>query len=89
LKDPAVSIGGSRIVLPVTLESGQYLEMESAAACRLYDERGALLNTVVPQGDYPNLAAGDNRLTFTCEPPRDASARACVTAIAQGEPLQP
>ena len=89
LKDPAVSIGGSRIVLPVTLESGQYLEMESAATCRLYDERGALLNTVVPQGDYPNLAAGDNRLTFTCEPPRDASARACVTVSAQGEPLQP
>jgi hypothetical protein len=89
LKDPALSVGGSRIVFPVTLESGQYIEMESAAACKHYDERGALLAAVVPQGAAPKLDAGDNRLTFTCEPPQGSSARLRVTAIAQGEPLRP
>ena len=89
LKDPAVSIGGGRMVFPVTLESGQYIEMESAAACRLYDARGAVLSTVAPRGDPPALAAGDNRLAFTCDPPEGASARARVTVIARGEPLRP
>jgi hypothetical protein len=89
LKDPALTVGGSRIVFPVTLESGQYLEMESAEACRLYDARGALLATVAPRGDPPTLEAGDNRLAFTCEPPQGASARVRVTAIARGEPLRP
>ena len=89
LKDPALTIGGSRIVFPVTLESGQYLEMESAEACRLYDARGALLATFAPRGDPPKLEAGDNRLAFTCEPPQGASARVRVTAIARGEPLRP
>ncbi|MCY3020727.1 MAG: hypothetical protein NTW87_17050 [Planctomycetota bacterium] len=89
LKEPALSIGGSRIVFPVTLESGQYLEMESAAACRVYDERGALVDTTVPRGEQPKLETGDNRLTFACEPPQGANARVRVTAITQGEPLQP
>jgi len=89
LKDPALSLGGSRIVFPVTLESGQYIEMESAAACKLYDERGAVVAAIVPRGDQPRLEAGDNRLTFTCEPPQDANARVHVTAITRGEPLQP
>ena len=73
----------------MTLESGQYIEMESAAACRLYDARGAVLSTVAPRGDPPTLAAGDNRLAFTCDPPEGASARARVTVVARGEPLRP
>jgi hypothetical protein len=89
LADPAVAVGGSRIVFPVTLESGQYVEMESASDCRLYDARGALLRKVVPQGEPPRLEAGENRATFSCQGPEGSVARARVTVITQGDPLGP
>jgi hypothetical protein len=89
LKDPAVTVGRGRIVFPVTLESGQYIEMESASACRLYDERGSIVGPVQPQGDPLRLEAGDNAVTFACDPPQGASARARVTVIVQGEALRP
>ena len=89
LADPAVAVGGSRIVFPVTLESGQYVEMESASDCRLYDARGAMLRKVVPQGEPPRLEAGENRATFSCQGPEGSVARARVTVITQGDPLGP
>jgi len=36
LANPVVSIGGKRIVFPVALESGQYIEMTSLSDCKLY-----------------------------------------------------
>jgi hypothetical protein len=89
LADPAVAVGGARIAFPVTLESGQYLEMESASDCRLYDARGALVQKVVPQGVPPRLETGENQATFTCKGPEGAPARARVTVITQGNPLGP
>ncbi|MFW6107227.1 MAG: hypothetical protein ACOC8A_00905 [bacterium] len=88
LANPAITVGGARLVLPVDLESGQYMEMESAADCTLHDERGAVLQRLVPQGDVPTLAAGDNPITFTCGPPQGHAARAKLTIITQGQPLR-
>jgi hypothetical protein len=87
LANPTVSVGDRKLVFPVALESGQYIEMESATDCKLYDERGALIQQVTPQGDVPRLASGDNALTFTCTPPEGHAARANVTVITLGEPL--
>ena len=52
---PAVVIGGTRIVFPATLESGQFIEYEGPDACLLHDERGAVLKRITPQGDAPKL----------------------------------
>ena len=69
LRNPAVQIGGRRIAFPGTLESGAYLELNSASDCKHYDERGTLLEEVKPQGDIPLLAAGDIPVRFACEGP--------------------
>jgi len=88
LANPTIAVGSHKLLFPVTLESGQYIEMESAADCKLYDERGALVQQVTPQGDVPALAPGDNALTFTCGQPEGHAARANVTIITLGEPLK-
>ncbi|MBE3097265.1 MAG: hypothetical protein IMZ44_09080 [Planctomycetes bacterium] len=88
LANPAVAVGDARIVFPVTIESGQYLELEGPADCRLRDERGAVLQTVTPQGAPPNLAPGESKVTFSCEVPDGRPARVKVTVITQGSPLQ-
>jgi len=88
LANPAISVGDKKLVFPVTVESGQYIEMESATDCKLYDERGALLQQVTPQGDVPALAAGDNAFVFSCGAPEGHATRANVTVITLGEPLK-
>jgi len=87
LANPTIAIGDKKLVFPVTLESGQYIEMESATDCKLYDERGALIQQLSPQGDVPTLASGDNGIAFTCGEPEGHAARANVTIITLGEPL--
>jgi hypothetical protein len=87
LSNPTVVIGGQRLVFPVTLESGQFIEYEGPADCRWHDERGAILQRIAPQGCEPKLASGDNPVSFTCDGPAGYSARAQVTVITQGPPL--
>lgn len=87
LANPAITVGGHKLVFPVTLESGQYIEMESAADCRLYDERRALIQQVTPQGGVLTLAPGGNPVAFSCAPPEGHAARANVTIITQGDPF--
>jgi hypothetical protein len=89
LKNPTLIVGGAKVVFPVTLESGQYIEMESADDCRLHDERGALIQRVAPVGEVPTVAAGENQVSFSCEGPDGRRARAKVTVITCGEPLEP
>ena len=88
LTNPAVSLGGKRLVFPVALESGQYIEFTSVQDCRVRDESGAVVAEVTPQGGVPSLVAGDNSVTFECAGPAGYNARAKVTVISTGEPLR-
>lgn len=85
---PAVSIGGQRIVFPVEIESGCYLECQSAEDCYLYGPQGQRLRSVVPEGDLPSLEAGANEIRFACGDPAGASPRANVTVISFGDALK-
>jgi hypothetical protein len=87
ISNPAVAIGAGRIVFPVTLESGQFIEYEGPEDCRLHDERGAILQRIKPQGDVPTFAPGENSVRFTCDGPAGYNTRANVTLITQGRPL--
>ena len=78
ISNPAVAIGAGRIVFPVTIESGQYIEYEGPADCRWHDERGAILRRITPQGDVPGCA-GENPVRFTWIGPRGYNTRATVT----------
>ncbi len=81
LRNPSVEIAGRRIVFPVTLESGSYLEFTLASDCKLYGERGELIQKVQPEGEVPVLGAGENEVKFACGGPEGFRARAEVTVI--------
>jgi hypothetical protein len=91
LRNPAVTIGGKTIVFPTAIETGCYLEFRSMDDCKLYGRDGALLAEVQPQGETPELAAGDNDVSFNCDAPGPGvpvpNLRAYVTVISRGEPL--
>lgn len=87
LGNPAITVGGKTIAFPVEIESGYYLEFRSMSDCKLFGPKGELLCEVKPEGALPILESGDNQVEFTCEVPGDVSARANVTVISEGEPL--
>ncbi len=87
LRRPRVTVGGKTILLPVELESGSYLEMNSVADCKLYGPKGEPLE-IKPEGEIPELQTGKNELTFTCETSEGVNARANVTVISEGDPIE-
>jgi len=87
LRNPTIEIGGGKLAFPTVLNSGWYIEFDSMSDCRLYNERGALLKRLSPQGRAPILTAGENRVAFACEGPEGMNARAEVTVISSGAPF--
>ena len=85
---PVVTSGGRRVVFPVDIESGCYLECRSADDCRLYGPQGQVLRSVVPEGEIPWLEPGANELHFDWDASGDVRPRANVTIMSFGEPLK-
>jgi hypothetical protein len=85
IKNPAVTIQDRKIIFPVELESGQYLEFRSPTDCKLFGSNGELLREIKPAGEIPNFINGNNRIQFTCEGPTDINPRTRITVISQGE----
>ncbi|MFV1967491.1 MAG: LamG-like jellyroll fold domain-containing protein, partial [Pirellulaceae bacterium] len=88
LHHPTIERGGKRLTFPVDLESGMYIEYASPEDCRLYDERGELLQWLQPQGDVPNLQKGESEFTLAGTGTPGFRSRAEVTVIARGSPLK-
>ncbi|MDY0170280.1 MAG: LamG-like jellyroll fold domain-containing protein [Thermoguttaceae bacterium] len=88
LTNPSLEVGGTKVVFPVTMQSGQYLELEAMDDCVLYDERGELIARFRPQVEaLPTLAEGTSAIRFDCTPPEGPSARAEVTIVSLGQPF--
>jgi hypothetical protein len=88
LANPSLAVGETKVTFPVTLQSGQYLELESMDDGVWYDERGELLGRFRPQVDQlPNVAEGRNALRFDCARPPEGNARAEVTVVTLGQPF--
>ncbi len=85
LKNPTVTVGGKELVFPVTLESGCSLEFASATNCKMFDERGKLIQDVRMSGPKPILAVGNNLMKFRCEATAGPSPRAKITVLSTGE----
>lgn len=85
LRNLKLEVNGQEMVLPVAMESGSYLELTSPTECKLYGERGQLLEEVKLPAAIPNLVEGVNSLKFDCEGPQDCRTRVEVTVIAQGQ----
>lgn len=87
LERPRLTAAGKTLELPVSLESGCYLELNSPEDCKLYDPNGAVLAEVRPEGTWPVLRVGENVLVFECDGPAGRNARTLVTTIIAGPPL--
>lgn len=87
VENPVITINGKKIMFPVTLESGMYLEFNSATDCKLYDSRGGFIKEVKPVGAIPSLMVGENTVAFSCEGRKDINPRVSVTVINHGAPL--
>jgi hypothetical protein len=86
LKNPAITLNDQTLTLPITMKSGDYLELEPSGVCMHYRDNGSLLARVRPAATtaWPILQSGSNVVTFDCERPQGVSARAEVTLNALG-----
>jgi len=87
IENPTVTIGDERIVFPVRIESGMYLEFRSIDDCKLYGPKGELLREVKPEGIVPKLKKGSNELYLNGEGQNKLNTRLQVTVISEGDPL--
>ena len=87
ITNPAIKIGGEKIVFPVSLESGMYLEFRSSSDCKLFGSKGEFIKEVSVTGKIPTLHKGPNNISFNCDGPKGISPRAQVTIIGEGKPL--
>jgi len=87
INNPSVTIGEEKIVFPVKMESGMFLELNSEDDCKLYGSKGELLQEVNIKGEIPSLQSGINEIFFSCEGLKGISSRVQVTVISEGDPL--
>lgn len=85
--NPAVTIADKRLIFPVAIDTGGYLEFHSQDDCALYGRKGEWITKVHPTGDVPWLQAGENPIAFSCDPPTAGNARVYVTVASQGDTL--
>ncbi len=79
LKNPSLSVNGQTIAFPVTLKSGDFLELEPTGECTHYNDAGDPLSTVQLSA-VSSLRPGENTVALDC-------ARAEVTINAFGIPF--
>jgi hypothetical protein len=89
LTNPRLTLNGRTLTVPVTLKSGDFLELDASGVCTHYDERGNLQVRLQPVAAeaWPVLRAGENPIEFGGEKPQGASARAEVTVNSFGAPF--
>ena len=87
ITNPSVTVNGAEVTFPVTMISGDYLELGSLTECAHYGSRGEIKGVVQPQGGTPILLSGANDISFCCTPMGEPTPRFTVTTISLGEPL--
>jgi len=88
IENPSITVGEEKIVFPVKMESGMYLEFKSFADCKLYGSKGEFLKDIPVQGKIPVLNPGKNEISFACDAPTGLNPRVQVTVIDEGKPLK-
>jgi len=87
VKNPAIAINGRKIILPVEMRSGSYLEFNEDNDCVLYGPKGEEIKKVILDGDVPMLLAGENQIRFSCDAVGEPAPRIKLTIISMDKPL--
>lgn len=84
-----VSVNGKKVVMPVELQSGEYLELESNGQGLKFSEDGTLVQRFTPVSDkqWPQLAEGGNSIELEAKSLNEFSPRAEVTLFTYGKPF--
>jgi hypothetical protein len=79
--DPELVVGDKTLAIPRELRTGDYVESWANGPMRVFDRNGVLLSSLSPEGDWPLLQAGVNRVVLR------AAGAGCarLTAITVGE----
>jgi hypothetical protein len=85
IRGPSLAIGDRRLVFPVELETGSYLEYEGSGTARVYGRQGELLGEVKPEGQELALKTGANQVEFACQAQEQVRPRIRVTLSSRGE----
>ncbi len=88
INEPCLLINNEKIVFPVKMESGMYLEFRSLTDCKLYGSKGEFLQDVKIEGGIPLLKTGENKICFSCKAADKINPRVQVTVISEGKPME-
>ena len=87
LKNPAISINGKTVTLPVTLEPDAYLEFMGDSIVKAFDANGFDAG----KADVPetiSVKSGQNKIKFLCDTDERYCQSARITIVTRGKPLR-
>ncbi|MPN10532.1 hypothetical protein SDC9_157827 [bioreactor metagenome] len=88
IENPEITVNGEKLVIPVKMESGMFLELLSPTDCKLYGSKGELLQEIRLEKKIPLFLQGDNKISFSCTGTKDVNIRAQITVIGHGKPIE-
>lgn len=87
VRNPALTVNGRTLILPVEMTSGSFLELDTQGACVLYGSKGETLRRLTLTDPVPQLRHGANQLQLSCEPAPGPPPRARLVVFSQGHPI--
>jgi len=87
VKNPVVTVNDKEILLPVTMQSGSYLELNSKNDCILYGSKGEIISKVIPDSEVPLFLSGENEIRLSCDAVDGRTPRVKLTIISYGKML--
>jgi hypothetical protein len=89
IRNPTFEINRSATVtIPVEIQAGQSLLIESDAIVRLYDAKGSPVQSFPLKTALPMVQAGTNQISFDCEFQGDTPPKVTITFKTRGNPTR-
>jgi hypothetical protein len=87
LRNPALTVNGRTLALPVEISSGSYLEFNETGDSVVYGTKGEVRQKLTLANPGLELRPGSNRIEFSCEPDNGPASRARLVIFSHGNPL--
>ncbi len=84
VKNPTVTVNGKAMVLPVEMQSGNFLEFDGSSDCILYGSNGEMTAKIKLDGAVPVLLAGENAIRLSCDVVDGPAPRMKLVVISHG-----
>ena len=89
ISNPLVTVNGRKLLFPVALQSGEYLELDGDWQGLRFSENGTLLERFKPVADgrFPQLNEGANKVALDAKSANGFAPRAELTLFTYGKPF--